>query len=124
VAAALLEREINVSKFTDERVNRQEIQTMIKRIKPFVTDEVGKVGTHYPGATIRTHLKDGRSLFTKVEARRGSPLNPLSRDEVIEKFMANSSMLYDRVKVEKLLEEVIHMEELKDINTLIQSCPK
>jgi 2-methylcitrate dehydratase PrpD len=124
VAAALLDREINVGKFTDEQVNRQEIQTMIKRIKPFVTDEVGRVGTHYPGATIRIRLKDGRSLFTKVEARRGSPLNPLSRDEVIEKFMANSSMLYDRVKVEKLLEEVIHMEELKDINALIQSCPK
>jgi 2-methylcitrate dehydratase PrpD len=120
VAAALIDREINVGKFTDEQVNRPEVRTMIKRIKAFVTDEVGRVGTYYPGATVRIHLKDGTSCFTRVESRRGSPLNPLSREEVIEKFMANSSMLYDRPKADELVNAVMHLEELSDIRVLIR----
>ena len=121
VAAALIDREINIGKFTDEQVNRQEIQAMIKRIKAFVTEEVGSVGTHYPGATIKIHLKDGISHFTKVEARRGSPLNPLSREEVIVKFRTNASILYDHVKVKEMMEEVMQMEEIEDITSLIRS---
>ena len=120
VAAALIDREINLGKFTDERVNRQDVQALIKRVKPFVTRDVGDIGTHYPGATVKIHLKNGTSYFTKVEARKGSPSNPLSREEVIEKFMRNASILFDKHQVEEMVEKVMRMENLKAIGDLVR----
>jgi len=120
VAVALLDNEVSLEKFTDEKVNQPEIQDLIKRVKQFVTKEVGEWGIHYPGAIVKIDLKNGRSYQTKVEARKGSPLNPMSKDEVIHKFVANTSILFKRGRINEMIEKVMHVDDLKDIGEFIQ----
>jgi 2-methylcitrate dehydratase PrpD len=81
---------------------------------------VGEWGIHYPGAIVKIDLKNGRSYQTKVEARKGSPLNPMSKDEVIHKFVANTSILFKRGRINEMIEKVMHVDDLKDIGEFIQ----
>jgi len=119
-AVALLDRELNLEKFTDQKVNRPEVQALIKKVRKFVTKDVGDRGTHYPGATIKIDLRNGTSYSTKVEARKGSPLNPLSKDEVIDKFIGNSSTVFKKNRIDEMIEKVMHLDDLTDIRDLIR----
>jgi 2-methylcitrate dehydratase PrpD len=120
VAVALLDREVNLEKFTDEKVNRPEVQALIQKVKQFVTKDVGDKGTHYPGAIVKIYFRNGTSCVTKVEARKGSPLNPLSKDEVINKFIENSSMFLKKDRINEMIEKVMHLDDLKSIRDLIR----
>jgi 2-methylcitrate dehydratase PrpD len=120
VAVALLDREVNLEKFTDEKVNRPEVQALIQKVKQFVTKDVGDKGTHYPGAIVKIYLRNGASYVTKVEARKGSPLNPLSKDEVINKFIENSSMVFKKNRIDEMIEKVMYLNGLTDIRELIR----
>lgn len=121
VAVALIDREINLEKFSDEKVNEPEVKTLIKKVKHFVTREVGDKETHYPGAIVKIDLKDGTSYLTKVEARKGSPLNALSKDEVVDKFIVNSSTIFKKDKIEEIIMIIMGFDKLRDVKDLIQS---
>lgn len=120
VAVALLDQEMNLKKFTDEKVNSPEIKNLIKRVKKFVTKDVGDKGTYYPGAIIKISLKNGTSWSTKVGARKGSPLNPLSSDEVVNKFTENASSVLKRNNIEEIIEKVMQLDKLNNIKDLIR----
>jgi len=108
VAAALLDHTIDLQTFTNEKVNNPEIQRLTRKVKKFVTKDVRGKGTLYPGATVGIYLKNGTSYSTIVDARKGSPLNPLSKDEVIDKFVANSSMILKKNDIDEMIEKVRH----------------
>lgn len=120
VAVALLDQDMNVGKFTDEKVNSPEIKTLIKKVKTYVTKEVGDKGTNYPGALITINLKNGTSCSVHVKNRKGGPSNPLSRDEVIKKFEGNASLVLKSNDIDEIIEKVMSLDGLNNIRDLIQ----
>jgi 2-methylcitrate dehydratase PrpD len=120
IALALKERSANVSQFTDSKVQDPMIQALIKRIKKSVIEEAGGKGRDYPALTLTIHMKNGKSYPCKVQPGRGSPLNPLSTDEIINKFMDCAGMNYPKDKVQPILEVVMNMDKLDDITELVK----
>ena len=41
-------------------------------------------------AILKIHMKDGRVLSTRTEPAKGSPRNPMTYDEVADKFRTNA----------------------------------
>jgi 2-methylcitrate dehydratase PrpD len=120
VAVALLDREITPEKFTDEKVNHPEIRTLMKKVRTYVTKEVGKKGTLYPGALVKIILRNGTSYSVHIKNRKGGPSNPLSKDEVVKKFVGNASLVLKRNDIDEITEKVLQLEDLSDIRDLIQ----
>lgn len=122
VAVALRDREVNLEKFTDAKVRDPEIKALLKKVKKFVTKDVASKETkHLGGATVRINLKNGQSFFYKVEAAKGTSLNPLSRDEIVQKFIINAKMVYSANQIDKILDKFMHLDALNDVNELISS---
>ena len=84
IAFALKERNVSLGQFTDSKVKEPGIQQLIKKVKKEVTEEAGGKGTEYPIAILTVHMKNGKSYPCRVEKRKGSPMNPLSAEEVME----------------------------------------
>jgi 2-methylcitrate dehydratase PrpD len=120
VALALLERDVSLAKFTDEKVNHPAVREVMKKVTKYVTDEVGTRGTTYPGAILSIRFRDGRSLQERVGARKGSPLNPMSRAEIWNKFLDNASPLLGKGRAEEVLEGVTALETLSGIDGVIR----
>jgi len=116
VAVALLEGEITPEKFTDEKVNQPEIRTLMKKVRTYVTKEVGEKGTLYPGALVKIIQKNGTSCSIHIKNRKGGPSNPLSKDEVVKKFVGNASAL-NRKDIDDITEKILQLEDLNDIRT-------
>ncbi|MDB4444298.1 MmgE/PrpD family protein [bacterium] len=120
VALALKERNVGLSQFTDSKVGEPEIQELIKRVRRSVTEEVGGRGTQYPGATVTVTLKDGTGYHHHVKKRKGSPVNPLVKDEIIDKFMDCARMIHSKDHADRIADTVMGMEHLNDIGTLVK----
>jgi len=120
VALALQERAARLAHFTDSKVQEPQIQALIKRVKKYVTEEVGTRGTLYPPAIIRVNMKNGKSYSYKVEKRKGSPANPLTADEITKKFMDCTRLVHSEDQAHRILDVVMNMENLDDMSKLIE----
>ena len=64
-------------------------------------------------------LNDDRQLNTRVLHSRGESANPLSKDEVLEKFRDCMSITVDAAKAEPVIELLDDLEKLDSINKLM-----
>jgi 2-methylcitrate dehydratase PrpD len=119
IALALQERDVSLRQFTDSKVKEPGIRKLIKRIKKEVTEEAGRKRTEYPIAILTVHMKNGKSFPCRVEKRKGSPVNPLSAEEIIDKFMDCAQMNYSISQSRRIFEAVRSIEKIEDIGELI-----
>ena len=120
VALALTERAVRLKHFTDEKVSDPQIQSLVKRVKKFVTDEVGGKGTQYPGATIKIDLKNGDRYSHKVTNRKGSPSNPLIEDEIINKFLDCAGLIHSKEQANRIIASVMGIDGVDDIGEFVE----
>jgi 2-methylcitrate dehydratase PrpD len=68
--------------------------------------------------TVEIELTDGTQLSERVSAVRGTPRNPMSRAEVMEKARDLTVPILGRQKSERLLETVYAIETVTSIRSL------
>ena len=84
VTAALNDGELTLSTFTDEMVLRPEIQDFLPKVQTSEDD-----GSPLPRwAKVRLRLRNQTELTHRVETLKGSNADPLSDDEIIDKFVS------------------------------------
>jgi 2-methylcitrate dehydratase PrpD len=87
LAILLLERRAGLAEFTDEVVNRTDVQAMIQRVTFEADPSADEGGYREMTSLIDVELTDGRVLETRAEFGKGSPANPMSDDELVGKFL-------------------------------------
>ena len=119
MAILLLEGRANLPEFTDETVLRLDIQEMIKRINFNVHPEAEAAGYAKMTTFIDIHLRNGRTLSGRADFGKGSPENPLSYDEVADKFRGCAQFAgWPDTKTEKIISLVDQMEYLENLMDL------
>src|SRR5260221_14427515 len=86
MAVLLLYGRAGLGEFTDEVVNRPEVQAMIRRVRFGEDPEAERAGYDKMTTIIKIHLKGGRVVTGRADFGKGSPANPMSYAEVTEKF--------------------------------------
>ena len=121
MAILLLERKGGLQEYTDEVVNRADVQAMIRKVSFGVHPEAEAAGFDKMTTIIEVELEDGRVLKTQADFGKGSPANPMSDDELSDKFRECASWGgMDKARTEEILKLVWRIEELKDVNELTQ----
>ena len=119
MAILLLERKAGLPEFTDEVVNRPDVQAMIQKVDFGVHPEAEAAGYDKMTTIIEIALKDGRTLFGRADFGKGSPANPMSYDEVAEKFRECAAFsLWPADKAKRVIELVKGLEDLPDVREL------
>ena len=87
MAILVIERRAGLAEFTDALVNRRDVQDLLQRVE-FVADPAADEGGFREMTSIITlELVDGRTLHARAEFGKGSPANPMSDAELIDKFL-------------------------------------
>ena len=119
MAILLLERRAGLQEFTDEVVNRADVQAMIARVDFGVHPDAEAAGFDKMTTIIEVELADGTVLKTQADFGKGSPANPMSDDEISEKFRECASWGgLDKAKGERILALLWKVEKLADVNEL------
>jgi 2-methylcitrate dehydratase PrpD len=98
-----LRGEVSALDYSEDTIADPEILAFIPRIKIAVDPEIESRGPSFRHAVrIAVLTIDGRAFTREILHRRGSPENPISREEVERKFDANVSRLLEPSAADRL----------------------
>jgi 2-methylcitrate dehydratase PrpD len=86
IAILLLRGRAGLAEFRDEVVRDPEVRTTLEKVRFYVDPEAEDAGYNTMTSIIRVRLSDGRELVTRAAFAKGSPANPMSEAELLEKF--------------------------------------
>jgi 2-methylcitrate dehydratase PrpD len=119
MAILLLERKGGLEQFTDEVVNRPDVQAMIAKVNFGMHPEAEAAGFDKMTTIIEIELTDGQVITGQADFGKGSPANPMTDAELSEKFRQCASWGgLDAAKTKAVLDLVWKIEELKNVNDL------
>src|ERR1700676_4114350 len=119
IALLALTRTATLSQFTDAYVRRPEVLEMVKRVNFYVEPIAEKAGFDKMTSLVTFHLKDGKTYKDQDDFAKGSPANPMSYEEVIEKFRACAAYAtWPKEKSEAIIDFVTHLEQQPDFSKL------
>ncbi len=119
MAILLLERRAGLAEFTDEVVNRPDVQAMIQKVDFGVHPEAEAAGYDKMTTIIEIALTDGRKISGRADFGKGSPANPMSYEEVADKFRECAGFSrWPKDKADRVIELVKGLEDLRDVREL------
>jgi len=115
----LIERKAGLPEYQDAVVRRADVQEMMKRVNFYIDPEAENAGLDKMTSILRIHLKGGRVLSGRAEFAKGSPSNPMSYDEVADKFRGCAEFAkWPTSKTESVITSVRSLENLSDVSRL------
>lgn len=87
LAILLLEGRAGLTEFTDDVVRRPDVQAMLERVHFQVDPEADQAGYNNMTSIIGVHLRDGGLIEGRSDFAKGSPSNPMTDHELLEKFL-------------------------------------
>ena len=115
----LLDGKAGLAQYQDAVVQRADVQDMIKRINFYVDPEAERAGLDKMTSIVRIHRKDGKVLSGRAEFAKGSPSNPMSYDEVADKFRGCAEFAkWPAAKTEAVIAAVKTLETAPDVSKL------
>jgi len=125
MAILLVDGKADQTKFTDAVVNRPDVQDMIGRVRFYTDPEAEKAGYDKMTTILKITLKDGRVITGRADFGKGSPSNPMSFEEVAEKFQGCAAFAeWPKSKADGVIELVRKLEGVSDVRTLTALCSK
>src|SRR5262249_49371281 len=100
-----------------------DVVAMMEKVHFHIHPEAEAAGYDKMTTIIDIHLKDGRTLSGRADFGKGSPANPMSYDEVAEKFRGCADFAgWPRAGADAIIEAVRRLETLQDIRSLMALC--
>ncbi len=115
VAVALAKRRAGLEEFTLSMLHDSQVQELMPKVGYVRDSELEK---NYPKewpAWAQVTLKDGREVSARVRFPKGDPENPLSWDELIDKYCMLASTVWGRDRVERVQGAVRRLEYEKSL---------
>ncbi|MFQ5914873.1 MAG: MmgE/PrpD family protein [Nitrospinota bacterium] len=120
VAASLIQGKVDLDTFLPEAIRSQDLLDLAERTT-CIADETQDYPRHYPG-TVTVRMKDGRELTRHEPYNRGCAENPVTPEQVRQKFRANASRVLPAQRVEAVLSTVGRLEALSEVSELMAVC--
>src|SRR5579864_2002760 len=119
MAILLLDGSADQTKYTDAVVNRDDVQRMIERVHFYVDPEAEAAGYDKMTTILKITLKDGHTISGRAAFGKGSPTNPMSYDEVADKFRGCAAFAeWPPDKANPVIEMVRKLEKVSDVRAL------
>lgn len=119
LAILLLRGKAGLSEFTDQVVQKPDVQDMIRRINFYVDPEAEKAGYDKMTSLLQIHFKDGRVITGRADFGKGSPADPMTFEEAAVKFRGCAEYAeWPKAKTEKIIDFVKSLESALDVAPL------
>jgi len=118
VALALKNGEVSENQITEEALKDRIIKDLLGKIKVDVDPELDQKYPSQRGAKVIIRLKDGRSIYQKIDFAEGEPETPLSMEKIREKFQRALEKLLSNDKVTFLYQFLSELERQDSVHPL------
>ena len=116
-ALAMTEGQAGESLFNSDLVNARHIRRLMKRTKAKENKSFKE-----SEAVVAVVLKDGNRFTKHITSPKGDPGNPLSFDEIVEKFSDLTRGLLPGRHIEQIVSMVLDLDRQENILALLKMC--
>jgi 2-methylcitrate dehydratase PrpD len=116
-AAALLYGKAGLKEFQPSVIRSQPVREMMRKVECVVDPELEKTFPRQWRAAAEILTEGERSYSTTVEYPKGDPENPLSWEEMIERFHELTGQVMKKDQRLKIAQEVEKLDGIKDIRS-------
>lgn len=115
---ALLDGEVTVQSFTPAAINRPDLHALLSRVRlEHPNDNPANFNRMY--GEVQLTLVGGDTVKGRCNTFYGHWRNPLSNDSLRKKFRSNAEVVLPSEKVERLIEVVEDLDQLRDCRNLL-----
>lgn len=118
VAAAIYFGKVGIDEFLPKKINNPLIKKIIGKIEIIVKEELTKLHPEKWPARLEIYTKDNRIHKAGFDYPKGAPENPLSCEELQQRFIDFSTRTISYSEAKTLMEKILKIEEITDINQL------
>ena len=120
IAAALVERQVTPVQFTATKIMDPRIREQLQKIEVVADPEIEKVFPALQRVIVHINTKDGRSYSKQLDFPKGDPRNPLTDQEVEEKFAALADGVLSNNAQKRVRDAVWNLERVGSVNELME----
>ncbi|HOE17979.1 MAG TPA: MmgE/PrpD family protein [Syntrophorhabdaceae bacterium] len=118
IAVALLRGKVVLEDFTEGKVSAPEAQALLSRVEFLYPEKYAK-GPMTLAQEIMVKLDNGEEYSYEVPGPKGDPENPLTHEELAEKFIDCTRLSFSEEDIGKTLKMIEELESLDDMSRLM-----
>ena len=119
IAAALADRQVTPAQFTMEKIMDPKIRAQLSKVEVVADPEIEKVFPALQRVIVNITTRDGRTFTRQLDYPKGDPRNPLTDQEVEEKFAALAEDVLSTRAQKKLKDAIWNLEKIGSVSKLM-----
>jgi len=120
VALRLVKGGNSFKEYSEENLKDLDVLDLVKKTRFILDDELGKRPNSHNPAKVMIKVKSGAIYEETVHAAKGTVLNPMTKEEVYQKFRGFASAVLPNHDTEAIIETVAELERVEHIRELIR----
>jgi 2-methylcitrate dehydratase len=120
IAAAVAERQVTPLQFTDEKIMDPTIRAQLNKVEVVADPEIEALFPELQRVIVTVRTTDGREFSRQIDYPKGDPRNPLTDEEIEEKFEALAEPIMPVEARDDLKDAVWNLEKVESITELMQ----
>ncbi len=120
VAGALMYGEVGLSQLTQEKIRDPKIHKFASKIRVVADPELQKIYPACRPAIMEITMKNGKKMSGRVDYAKGDYRNPMTEEELADKFLDLTKDVLGEKKAKKAMEIILDLENLDAIDKLIR----
>lgn len=123
LAIAAIDGQVSLPQLTEKKLNDPVVRELARKVRGSVDPEFAAIGYSggknlFQSAKVAIRTNDGKEYHQQVNHHKGCPQNPLTREELLEKFRSLASRVLPKFRVEEIIDVVENLEKLDSISKL------
>ena len=119
IAAALVERQVTPVQFTMEKIMDPKIREQLNKVEVIADPEIEKVFPALQRVIVQIQTRDGRAFHRQLDFPKGDPRNPLTDQEIEEKFAALADGVLSKSAQKRVKDAVWRLERVGSVSELM-----
>jgi 2-methylcitrate dehydratase PrpD len=116
VALAFLDGKLEIDTFNDAKANDPQVQDALRKVQVIVDETIPEPGPYCP---VSVELKDGSRFSYAAKVAKGHPDNPMTDEEVLNKFRSNAKQVLSPQKSEAVIAKMRNLEAVNNVKELL-----
>jgi 2-methylcitrate dehydratase len=110
IAAAIADRQVTPAQFSEEKIADATIRAQLAKVKVTADPEIEKLFPELQRVHVTIATTDGRELSHQLDYPKGDPRNPMTDEEIGEKFDALAGPVCSAERIAEIKDAVLHAE--------------
>jgi len=119
MAVTALRRKIDLASFEDEFLQSEQVRQLMAKVKVCASTELDRHFPKYWPGRVTVKLADGREHTEEIIAPKGESDNPMTRQDVEEKFLGLAAPVVCDEKARAVVEEVRSLDVSQSLAPLL-----